>query len=252
MEVEGWLGKVSYNELLKPRLFYDRTSKATRLLNTGNFQIPDPLTATSYYRAVYRDGDYVFVTPQTMGDVAYIERYAKSCRNLDGEIAEAGVYYGSTARLILRFFDGANKTIHLFDTFDTMPDAGNGDIPAYWEPQRNLSVKFTKQILEDYYKQGLVEFHEGLFKDTLPEVKGKRFCFVHIDCDLYDGAKDATEFFYPRMVDGGVMLFHDYTAETFPGVRRAVDEFFLSKDDFRATNKYGGHHLVMKGVKRAY
>jgi len=249
MEIGEWFGKVSYNELLKPRLFYDNTSKATRLLNTGHFQIPNPISANSNYRTVYMDGGYIFVTPQTRGDVAYLEQYARLCRDLDGEIAEAGVYYGSTARLILKFFDGTNKTLHLFDTFETMPPAGEHDIPTCWNPQKNLSVEFTKKILGDY--RNYVKFHKGLFKDTLHEVKDKMFCFVHIDCDLYEGAKDATEFFYPRMVDGGVMLFHDYTSQALPGVKRAVDEFFLSKDDFRTTNRFGGHHLVMKGVNHA-
>jgi hypothetical protein len=238
--------EMSYHEIMRPRVFY---GKNVNICDTPGdaFPIPNPLAINSRYRAVYMDGNYIFVTPQSMGDVRCIETCVKACRHLDGEIAEAGVYFGATARLILRFFDRANKTIHLFDTFDVMPDANpDHDIPETWHPQKGLSVEGTKEILQDYYDKGLVVFHKGLFKDTLPEVSDKKFCFVHIDCDLYEGARDAVEFFYPRMVTGGVMMFHDYDTMAFPGIREAVESFFVLKDDLRVTNRYGSHHVVVK------
>jgi O-methyltransferase len=238
--------QATYNEIMRPKIFY---GEGMNVYNTSGdtFSIPNPLASDSRYRAVYMDGNYVFATPQSVGDVACIERCAKSCRDLEGDIAEAGVYFGATARLILRFFDRANKTIHLFDTFDVMPDANpDYDIPERWHPQKGLSVEFTKCVLRDYYDNGQVVFHKGLFKDTLHEAADKKFCFVHIDCDLYDGAKDAVEFFYPRMVTGGVMMFHDYDTKSFPGIKKAVESFFIFKTDLRMTNRYGSHHVVVK------
>ena len=248
--------KLPYNEIMKPTLFYDPVNGEPAITLDEDWldkpqeisiSVTHPLIASSHYRAIYMDGDYIFLTPQSMGDVACIERCARACRNLEGEIAEAGVYFGSTARLILRFFDRTNKTIHLFDTFDVMPDANpKYDTPENWHPQKGLSVEFAKHVLEDYYSKGLVKFHKGLFKDTLHEAADKQFCFVHIDCDLYDGARDAIEFFYPRMVTGGVMMFHDYDTTSFPGIKLAVEEFFLLKSELRITNRYGSHHVVVK------
>ena len=37
------------------------------------------------------------------------------------------------------------------------------------------------------------------------------------------------EFFYPRMVPGGVMLTHDYSL--LGGVKKAFDEFFADKPE---------------------
>jgi O-methyltransferase len=200
----------------------------------------------SINRATYIDGDYQVIMPQSLGDIWCLSNTAWSCRNLEGDIAEAGVYYGATARLLLRFFEGTNKTIHLFDTFDIMPPAGKHDIPEYWHPQSGLSVGRVATLLSDYYGKGLVRFYKGLFRNTLPEVGDKKFCFIHIDCDLYEGARDACEFFYPRVVSGGVMLFHDYDTTAFPGIRKAVDDFFLNKPDLRVSNRYGSHHVVVK------
>jgi hypothetical protein len=49
---------------------------------------------------------------------------------------------------------------------------------------------------------------------------------VHIDCDLYEPAKAAIEFFYPRLSPGGLLIFHDYANPSWDGIRRSVDEFF--------------------------
>jgi len=200
----------------------------------------------SCQRELFMDGDYTVVMPQSMGDVLCLETCAKLFRYFDRDIAEAGVYYGATARLLMRWFEGTNKTIHLFDTFDVMPPAGKNDKPEYWIEKTGLSVNRVRILLEDYEKQGLVKFYKGLFKDTLCAAKDNKFCFVHIDCDLYEGARDACEFFYPRMVKGGVMMFHDYDVIAFPGIRRAVEEYFMFKDDLRISNRYGFHHVVVK------
>jgi len=212
--------------------------------------VPRAISPTDRLREVYLDspgnGHCIVIMPQAMSDVMQIENCARACGKLEGDIAEAGVYFGATARLLMRFFDG-RKTIHLFDTFDVMPDADpEHDLPEWWDPKKDLSVAKVKMLLEDFDKEGLVKFYKGLFKDTLHEAKDKRFCFVHVDCDLYQGAKDCCEFFYPRLVEGGIMMFHDYDVPAFPGIREAVEEYFLYKPALRVTNRYGSHHVVVK------
>ena len=63
----------------------------------------------------------------------------------------------------------------------------------------------------------------------------KRFCFVSIDVDLYKTTMAAWEFFYPRMVKGGVIaIYDDYDYPTCPGVTKATDEFLRNKlEDLR-------------------
>ena len=54
--------------------------------------------------------------------------------------------------------------------------------------------------------------------------------FVHIDPDLYEPTKEGLILFYPLLSQGGIMLIHDYNA--WPGARKAVDEFFLDKNEY--------------------
>ena len=181
--------------------------------------------------------------PETMQDVALLSKCARSCRHLEGDVAEAGVYYGASARLLARFFEGTNKTIHLFDVFDKMPPKHEGKDPLGKVFPHYTTIEEAQNVLADFDN---IKFYKGLFKDTLKEVADKKFCFVHVDCDLYDGAKDSCEFFYPRMVVGGVMMFHDYGTRNFPGIQLAVEEFFIDKPDLRVTNRFGSHHVMVK------
>jgi len=56
------------------------------------------------------------------------------------------------------------------------------------------------------------------------------YCFVNIDFDLYQPILAGLEYFYPRMVKGGIIVVHDYFSETYKGVKQAINEFG-KKDD---------------------
>jgi predicted O-methyltransferase YrrM len=74
-----------------------------------------------------------------------------------------------------------------------------------------------------------VFLYKGIFPDTSGPVRDKRFSFVNLDVDTYNSTKQCLEFFYPRMNAGGVIVSHDYL--TAPGVRKAVDEYFVDKPE---------------------
>jgi O-methyltransferase len=44
--------------------------------------------------------------------------------------------------------------------------------------------------------------------------------------------KECSEFFYERLVDGGVIVYDDYCSPSCPGAKLAVDEFAVGKDAF--------------------
>ena len=60
--------------------------------------------------------------------------------------------------------------------------------------------------------------------DNLP----KKISFLRLDTDLYNTTKKQLDVLYPRLSNGGVLHIDDYGI--CPGVRKAVDEFFLNKD----------------------
>ena len=48
---------------------------------------------------------------------------------------------------------------------------------------------------------------------------------------IYKSTKDCLEFYYPRLSPGGVILCDDYNSRTWPGVKKAVDEYFAVTEE---------------------
>ncbi|MFA5238581.1 MAG: TylF/MycF/NovP-related O-methyltransferase [Phycisphaerae bacterium] len=149
--------------------------------------------------------------------------------SIDGDIAEIGVYKGGTAKLIAKIAAGTTKTVHIFDTFSGMPPT---DITKDLHKEGDFSgasLEEVKKYLEDC---GNVRFYPGFFPSTAGDIRNMQFCFVHIDVDIYKSVADCCEFFYPRMVKGGIMVFDDYGSVTCPGAKMAIDEFFADKPEY--------------------
>ncbi len=72
---------------------------------------------------------------------------------------------------------------------------------------------------------------KGFFEDTLDKYAVKKFSFVHLDCDLYEPYKICMEFFYPRMVKGGIILFDEYNDPVYTKCNLAIDEFMAGKPE---------------------
>jgi heptosyltransferase-2 len=162
--------------------------------------------------------------------VAVLELVRYAARKNEGDLIELGVYKGGSAGAMawaLRKM-GIERTIHLCDTFEGMPKTLDWEFHEEHDfGDTSLAVVTSK--LDSLVADFPAQFHKGLFSDTLPEISDRRFCFAHIDADLYESVKQACEFVYPRMARGGVILFDDYGASTCPGAKRAVDEFFEDK-----------------------
>ena len=68
----------------------------------------------------------------------------------------------------------------------------------------------------------------GLFQDTFPSVRIPQIALLNIDADWYESVKLCLESFYNAVVPHGFISIDDYGA--WPGCRRAVDEFFQSRE----------------------
>jgi O-methyltransferase len=151
---------------------------------------------------------------------------ARYAAQREGEIAEVGVYRGGTGRLLARTCP--EKTVHLFDTFTGMPET-DGEIDIHKKDDfSDSSLKSVRAFLEDCPN---ISFHPGIFPNSAESLRDQSFCFIHIDVDIYQSARESLEFFYPGMVPGGVMVFDDYKWEGCPGIKQALDEFLADKPE---------------------
>ena len=149
---------------------------------------------------------------------------ARAHRERPGDMAEVGVYQGGSARLICEA--KGDKTLHLFDTFEGLPEATDSDGRVHETKQYTCSLESVRTYLKDYDD---VHFYKGRFPDTTGEVPETTFSFAHFDVDLYESTLACLEYFYPRMIPGGVMLSHDYSL--LAGVKKAFEEFLEGKPE---------------------
>lgn len=116
-------------------------------------------------------------------------QFAKQTSSLDGDVAEFGIYKGGSARVILEALRETNKIVRLFDTFEGFPSE-KVDITKDWNVAGQTAASFdeVKAYLAAYENCRL---YQGVFPDTAEPIANKKFCFVHVDADLYQSVKDS-------------------------------------------------------------
>lgn len=173
-------------------------------------------------------------------EVIQLGLLVQDASHLEGDMAEVGTYMGGTAKIICEA--NPNKTLYTFDTFTGLPELGvNDDANKYMEGRFKSSYDTVAEVLEGCN----VKLVKGDFRDTCEDYRDKTFSFVHIDVDLYDTTKFCLEFFYPRMVEGGIIVSHDY--QNNKGVNMAINEFFEGKETI--ISLLGSQGLVVRGKK---
>ena len=162
----------------------------------------------------------------------------KSVLELEGDIAECGVYRGGTLIPLGLYLAQNNikKKIFGFDSFAGFGDQARLDPIEQAYVRRygsctDTSCEFVQAKIDQLNLSRQIVLIEGYFDTSLNAVKDKRFCFLHLDCDLYESYKVCLNFFYNRMVTGGVILFDEYNDSPCPGCNRAVDEFLMDKPE---------------------
>ena len=140
-------------------------------------------------------------------------------RNVEGDMAEVGVYTGEFCKLFNRYFP--ERKLYLFDTFsgfDSSRDLVNEkDVDNF----KDTSVDI---VLEKMKKPENCIIRKGYFPDTAEGIDGK-FSLVSLDCDLYKPILAGLEFFYPRLVPGGYIFVHDFGSYHYEEVKTAVFEY---------------------------
>jgi O-methyltransferase len=149
-------------------------------------------------------------------------------KNIDGDIAEIGVYKGGTAKLISLILQNSNKVIYLLDTFMGMPEVDPKKDLHHTGDFSDASLEMVKNYLINFKNIKIVQ---GIFPETEDQIKSKLFSFVHIDVDIYQSVLDCCKYFYPRMNKNGIIIFDDYGFKSCPGAKKAVDEFMIMKSE---------------------
>ncbi len=141
-----------------------------------------------------------------------------------GAFAEFGVCQGGSLDLLSRLHP--DRLIYGIDSFEGLPQGGVMDTYHTTKGEFALSEEEFMNLFSHFEKTKNVKICKGFSPNVFSQLAFvDQYAFVHIDVDLYQSVKDALDYFYPRLINTGIMIFDDYGFDTTPGAKQAIDEF---------------------------
>lgn len=190
---------------------------------------------------------YEACSPFTMTSLERMYALYKSVQHLElaripGDIVESGIWQGGSAMvcaLTLLQAGTIDRTIHLYDTFDGMPEptdrdcdyAGNhasarlsAAAPTFNDLGRVDFHEVRERLLATGYPESRIHLVKGRVEETIPAHAPDTIALLRLDTDWYTSTRHELEHLYPKLSPGGVLLIDDYGH--WKGSREAVDEYF--------------------------
>ena len=228
----------AYEALITLRLRANRIARALRLF--GQYIDSGAPACDAAYDEIYRDG--LLATGTSPIPLQRRERFhslAQLFRKtlaLQGWVAECGCFRGLSSYVLCRLlklsdagFNG--RSFRIFDSFQGLSEPRPEDTVPDSDPQadklRHMTrrgqftapIELVREALCDFPG---IAFFPGWIPEAFPDEPAVRYRFVHVDVDVYQTTRDSLEYFYPRLVPGGILVCDDYG---WPGARKAVDDF---------------------------
>lgn len=182
--------------------------------------------------------------------VAHYELYRK-VSHLNGSVVKCGIAAeeGFTRFAMLRNMIAVqpNQKVIAFEKFAKSLYLTNGSQNSstlqYQIKREPIDVDRIQQKL---LKKGVtekIEFVPGNIGDSIPEYLMEnpelKIAYLNIDFDDYESALTTLQFFYPRLVHGGILIFDNYY--------KMEDDYRAVKDYFRHSNNKIYNFSVNKG-----
>ena len=186
---------------------------------------------------------YTMTSPERVS--ALIESVQFIVQNrIPGSIVECGVWRGGSmmaVALALRNVGEASRELHLFDTFEGMPQPTKADVDLKGHAASSFFRKlqtgpdtsnYCRASMEEVrramnstgYDEGMVHLVKGRVEETIPKHAPDSIALLRLDTDWYESTKHELEHLFPRLSKHGILIIDDYGH--WQGARRAVDEYF--------------------------
>lgn len=165
------------------------------------------------------------VTPQ---ETTEILRQAERALLVEGDFVELGCYKGYTSVLLGKLLAKTEKRLWIYDSFAGLPEKTSEDASGAGANFRGGELLVTKrEVVERIRRAGLrnVVIKKAWFNELTEKDLPERIALAFCDGDLYGSIKISLQLVYPRLVEGGIIIVHDYNNPELPGSARAVDEF---------------------------
>lgn len=159
---------------------------------------------------------------------------ASQAKWLEGDFVDCGVNTGIFSRAIIDYidFNSTGKKYYLLDTFSGLderystPEEQSSDLNNKYLANKDTLYRQVQQTFKGFN----VEIIQGAVPDTLPQVTADKIAYLSIDMNCVAPEVAALEFFWDKLVKGGIIILDDYGyANAFPEQKKAHDAFAASK-----------------------
>ncbi len=196
----------------------------------------DPLFIESYNLGKNTDGGTLLKNYDIEWRIHVLCWAAKHAMHLEGDFVDCGVHTGIFARAVVNYVDFSKyaKKYYLLDTFNGLDEKYSTEE----EMIRNTAMGYDKEDPELLFNQVQQTFREynvkiirGVVPKTLKDVDSNKICYLSLDMNCVEPEIQALEFFWDRMVSGGIIIFDDYGyANASNDQKIAHDKFAKSKN----------------------
>jgi len=150
-------------------------------------------------------------------------------RGVPGDFVECGVYAGAEVAVMakaLMICSGNGRRVHLFDSFQGIPEPGREDAEFVAAGTRaggaRCPMEHVQRNMRDWgIPEELLAYHPGWFSETLPCRDPEKIALLRLDCDLYESMRPCMEFLHPKLSVGGWEIIDDFPLS---GCRKAMME----------------------------
>ena len=164
--------------------------------------------------------------------VVHINQWAAHhAKQLDGDFVECGVHRARLAMsnvVYLDFKSLKDRKYYLFDTFCGLDPAFSTpeELRLYHNSyQEEDNHRFVVESFKDFPNVVVVK---GAVPMSLRQVSIEKVAYLSIDMNCVRPEIEALEFFWPRIVQGGVIILDDYAQRGHENQKRAIDQFACS------------------------
>ena len=145
-----------------------------------------------------------------------------------GDIVEFGCYVCTTSLFLQREILGTDKTLHVYDSFQGLPEKSPQDSSPAGEQFKMGELVATKnQFIKNFQRAHLPLpiIHKAWFDELTTGDLPEKICFAFLDGDFYRSILTSLRLIWPRLQPRAVVIIDDYQTEALPGVKRAIDEW---------------------------
>lgn len=149
---------------------------------------------------------------------------ANQAIKLRGDFVECGVWHGLLSKTICEYLDLQDlldRKFYLIDSWGAMPGSHSAQ---HYQPN------IFEDVRSRFSMYPSVQLVQGIIPECLTQITSSEIAYLAIDMNSSEPELKTLEYFYAKIVKGGIIYFDDYGWE-YPALRKVVDSFFSNKPE---------------------